>query len=128
MASSGRVTGNYFSGVGTGAIFNGGYAASPSNVVVTGNRSVENNIGGVLLNGASIDIPELGDQLNATVRDNDLSGNTSSAQSFGLRVFILRRDLGAPGDSQSSASVKALVRDNRLQGNRIGLLVDAGFP
>jgi hypothetical protein len=128
VASSGRVSGNHFSGANTGAIFLGGYAASPSNVVVTGNRSVQNTIGGVLLAGASFGIPELGDQLNATVRDNDLSGNTSSAQAFGLRVFILRRDLGAPGDSQSSASVKALVQDNRLQGNRIGLLVDAGFP
>jgi hypothetical protein len=130
-ASSGRVTGNHFSGVNTGAIFTGGYPASPSNVVATGNRAVRNNIGGILLNGASIDIPELGDVVNATVRDNDLSENFSPNQpnqGFGLRVFILRRDLGAPGDSQSSASVHALVQDNRLYGNQIGVVIDAGFP
>lgn len=128
VASSGRVTGNYFSGVGTGAIFNGGYAASPSTVVVNGNRSVQNTLGGVLLGGASINIPELGDQLNATVRNNDLSGNTDPTQGFGLRVFILRRDLGAPGDTQSAASIEAVVKGNRLDGNRIGVMIDAGFP
>ena len=127
VASSGSVTGNHFSGVGTGAAFTGGYPASPSNVVASGNRSVGNTIGGILLNGASINIPELGDQLNATVRDNDLSGNTQS-QGFGLRVFILRRDLGAPGDTQSSASVTALVKDNRFHGNLNGIAIDAGFP
>jgi len=40
------------------------------------------------LNGASINIPELGDELNAIVRDNDLSENIGN-QGFGLRVFIL---------------------------------------
>ena len=57
VASSGRVAGNYFSGVDTGAILAGGYPASPSKVTFTGNRSVHNNLGGVLLNGASIRIP-----------------------------------------------------------------------
>ncbi len=128
VASSGSATGNHFSGVGTGAVFTGGYPASPSNVVASGNRSVGNTLGGMLLNGASINIPELGDQLNATVRDNDLSGNTAPGQGFGLRVFILRRDLGAPGDTQSSASVSAVVKDNRIHGNRNGIVIDAGFP
>lgn len=127
VASSGELTANHFSGIGTGAILNGGYPASPANVVATGNRAVNNNLGGILLNGASINIPELGDQLHAIVRGNDLSGNTGS-QGFGLRVFVLRRDIGAPGDSQSSAHVDARVQDNRLVGNRIGLTVDAGFP
>lgn len=128
IASSGRVSGNHFSGVGTGAIFNGGYAGSPSKVVFQGNRAVRNTIGGVLLNGASINIPELGDELNAIVRDNDLSENIIGNQGFGLRAIILRRDLGAPGDSQSSASVIALVQSNRIVGNRVGVYVDAGFP
>lgn len=129
VASSGRVTGNHFSGVGTGAIFAGGYPESPSSVVFTGNRAVGNTTGGVLLNGVSINLPELGDQLDAVVRGNDLSDNTGSPnQSFGLRVFIIRRDLGAPGDTQSSAKVNALVQDNRIAGNRIGIMVDAGFP
>src|SRR6188768_1968383 len=58
IASSGRVTGNHFSGVGTGAIFAGGYPESPSSVVFTGNRAVGNTTGGLLLNGVSINLPE----------------------------------------------------------------------
>jgi hypothetical protein len=127
VASSGQLTGNYFSGVGTGAILAGGYPESPSDVVATGNRSVNNSLGGMLLNGASINIPELGDMLRAVVRDNDLSNNLGS-QGFGLRLFVLRRDPGAPGDSQSSARIDALVTDNRIIGNRIGVMIDAGFP
>jgi hypothetical protein len=129
IASSGRVAGNYFSGVGTGAILAGGYSASPSTVTFTGNRAVHNNLGGVLLNGASIGIPELGDELDAVIRNNDLSNNTLTPNfSFGVRLFILRRDLGAPGDSQSAANIHALLQGNRLAGNEIGLSVDAGFP
>jgi hypothetical protein len=75
VASSGRVTGNHFSGLEVGAILAGGYEASPSNVVFTGNRSVRNGNGGLILNGASIGIPELGDELDAVVRGNDLSDN-----------------------------------------------------
>ena len=129
VASSGRVAGNHFSGVDTGAILAGGYPASPSKVTFTGNRSVHNNLGGVLLNGASIGIPEHGDQLEAVVRGNDLSHNSASPDnSFGARLFILRRDPGAPGDSQSTGNIRALFQGNRIVGNRIGLVVDAGFP
>jgi Protein of unknown function (DUF1565) len=126
VASSGRVTGNHFRGVGqAGAVLNGGYAGSPSNVVVTGNRSVQNNLGGVLLAASSVGIPEVGDRLDAVVRDNDLSGNTNPTQGFGLRVFVLSPELGV---SQSAASIHALVQDNRIDGNRIGVQLDAGFP
>jgi hypothetical protein len=127
VASSGHIKGNHFSGVGTGAILNGGYPESPSNVVFKGNRAVRNTIGGALLNGASIYIDELGDELDAVVQDNDLSENVGN-QGFGLRVFVLRRDLGAPGDSQYAASVHALVQGNRMDLNRIGVMIDAGFP
>lgn len=128
IASSGRVVGNYFSGVTTGVTVNGGYPASPSSVIVQGNRAVQNTIGGLLLVGASFDIPEHGDQLEAEVRDNDLSNNTLSANGFGARLFILRRDPGAPGDTQSTAKIDALLQDNRIVGNRIGVTIDAGFP
>jgi hypothetical protein len=132
VASSGRVSGNHFSGVGTGAIFAGGYPASPSNVVFQDNRAVRNTIGGVLLNGASIGIPELGDLVTVVLRDNDLSENVGmqgpGVQGFGLRAFILRRDLGAPGETQSSGNVVATIADNRIVGNRVGIYIDAGFP
>ena len=128
IASSGRIVGNYFSGVATGVILNAGYDSSPSNVTMAWNRAVQNTIGGVLLNGASIEIPELGDQLEAVVRDNDLSDNTLSANGFGARLFVLRRDPGAPGDTQSTGNVRALLQDNRIVGNRIGITIDAGFP
>jgi hypothetical protein len=128
IASSGRVAGNYFSGVDTGAILAAGYPASPSEVTFTGNRSVENNLGGLLLNGSSIGLPELGDELEATVRDNDLSGNILAPAGFGVRLFILRRDLGAPGDSQSTGNVRAFLQGNRIVGNDIGVTIDAGFP
>ena len=129
VASSGQVIANHFSGVGTGAILSGGYPESPSSVVFTGNRSVGNRLAGLILNGASINIPELGDELHAVIRSNDLSDNTLLPSfTSGLRLFILRRDLGAPGDSQFSASIQALVQGNRLIGNRIGISIDAGFP
>ena len=127
VASSGRVSGNHFSGIGTGAILTGGYPESPSNVVFQSNRAVRNTTGGVLLNGASFNIPELGDEVTAIVRNNDLSDNVG-VQGFGFRAFILRRDLGALGDSQSSASVFAVIRSNRIVGNRVGVFIDAGFP
>jgi hypothetical protein len=129
IASSGVVTGNFFTGISTGAIFSGGYAASPSNVVFQGNRAVKNILGGVLLNGASLGIPELGDRLVANVQNNDLSGNIGSPGfSFGIRIFILRRDLGLPGDTQSEGNVHASVTGNRIVGNEMGFSIDAGFP
>jgi len=127
VASSGRVSANYFGGVGTGAMLAGGYEDSPSDVMFDGNRAVNNVMGGLLLNGASIGIPELGDELTANVRDNDLSNNAGN-QGFGLRAFILRRDLNAPGNSQSEARLSAFVSENRIVGNRIGVVLDAGFP
>jgi hypothetical protein len=126
-ASSGKLTANHFRGIGTGAIFTGGYPESPSSIVASGNRMVNNNLGGILLDGASIFIPELGDQLDAVIRDNDMSNNAGT-QGFGLRIFILRRDPGLPGDTQSSGHVRALVQGNRIVGNRIGVTLDAGFP
>src|SRR5262249_48360473 len=61
------------------------------------------------------------------IQDNDLRENFG-IQGFGFRAFILRRDLGAPGDSQSSSSVFAVIRGNRIAGNRVGVVIDAGFP
>lgn len=128
-ASSGTVTGNHFSGLANGATFAGGYPASPSTVAFRGNRSVRNILGGVVLNGSDTFLPEVGDHLDATLRDNDISDNSPTIiTGFGLRVFVIRKDLGRPGDTQSSGNVHAVIQDNRISGNPIGMTIDAGFP
>src|SRR4029434_6305205 len=103
------------------------YMESPSQIVFEGNRAVNNANGGLLLNGASINIPEFGDEVNAVVSDNDLSTNTGN-QGYGFRAYILRRDLNAPGNAQSEANVTAVLQNNRIVGNRVGVYIDAGFP
>jgi hypothetical protein len=123
-ASSGSIVGNYIAGEGCGTCITAGYPGSPAYLQFTGNRSVRNRNGGLLLNGSSFGIPEHGDQLNVLVLGNDLSENTDST-SFGLRIFVIRKDLP---DTQSSGNVNALILSNRLFGNRIGVSVDAGFP
>lgn len=128
-ASSGTVTANHFSGLANGATFAGGYPTSPSTVVFRGNRSVRNILGGVVLNGSDTFLPEVGDQLDATLRDNDISDNSPTITTgFGVRVFVIRKDLGQPGDSQSSGNVHAVIQDNRISGDPIGMTIDAGFP
>jgi hypothetical protein len=55
VASSGRATGNYFSGVGTGAALTGGYPASPS--IYSGDINVSfagNTVAGSLLTSALV--------------------------------------------------------------------------
>jgi hypothetical protein len=121
-ASSGRVESNHFSGVVSGAILEGGYAASPSVVSFRGNRSVQNFTGGVLLTATSFGI-ENGDELEADVRDNDLSDNAGAAFSFGFRMFLF-----GPDTPLSVAHVHARLQGNRLIGNSIGMVIDAGFP
>ncbi len=128
-ASSGVIVGNYFSVGGTGTIITAGYPASPADVEFVGNRSVHNGIGGVLLNGASYAVPEIADQLHAVVRANDLSENTSPLpNAFGIRIFVILRTVGGPGDGQSSGNVQATIQGNRIVNNRLGAVIDAGFP
>jgi hypothetical protein len=118
------MVGNYIAGVACGTCIRAGYADSPAYLEFTGNRSVHNRDAGLLLNGATFGIPERGDQLDVVVQGNDLSENTSML-GVGLRVYVIRRDLP---DRQSSGSVHALIRGNRLFGNQIGISLDAGFP
>ena len=123
-ASSGSIIGNYIAGVGCGTCITAGNSGSPASVEFTGNRSVHNLNGGVLLNGSSLGVPDQGDQLDAVVQGNDLSQNTDG-NSFGVRIYVIRRDLP---DTQSSGNVHALIRGNRIFGNHIGISIDAGFP
>ncbi len=124
VASSGSIAGNYIAGVGCGSCITAGYPGSPASILFTGNRSVQNKNGGVLLNGSTFGIPEQGDQLNVVVQGNDLSNNTDAA-SFGLRIFVIRRD---PPDTQSRGNVNAVILGNHLSGNQVGISIDAGFP
>ena len=130
VASSGRITENFISGVGCGMCIDAGTRSAPSNVEIVGNRAVRNRFGGILLDGTGWLIPETdADQLTADVRHNDLSENTFTPQfSFGIRIFVVRRDVGLPGDTQYTGNVTAKVSRNRMVGNEIGMTVDAGFP
>ncbi len=128
VASSGKIVGNYISDDVTGAAVAAGYPASPSTVDFVGNRLVR-NIAGLVLIGSTSRVPETGDQLDALVRDNDLSENNRVAGfSFGLRIFTINRPLGAAGDTQSTGNVRATIQDNRIADNEIGVTIDAGFP
>jgi hypothetical protein len=124
VASSGSIVGNYIAGEGCGTCITAGYPSSPAYLQFTGNRSVHNQNGGLLLNGSSFGIPDHGDQLDVLVLGNDLSENTG-ANSFGMRVFVVRKDLP---DTQSRGNVNALILSNHLFGNQIGISIDAGFP
>jgi len=125
VASSGTIVGNYFSVTVTGAGILAGYPASPSSVEFVGNRAV-GNIGGLVLIGSTVRVPETGDELDVLVRHNDLSENNRVLGfSFGLRIFTINRPLG---DSQSTGNVRATIQDNRIADNQIGVTIDAGFP
>jgi hypothetical protein len=129
IASSGRVSSNYITGVSCGACIGAGNSGSPATVDIVGNRIVSNRLGGLLLNGSGTAIPELAYQLNVTVTRNDLSHNKATPRfSFGLRLFVIRQDLGGPFDLQSTGHVSAVVRENRIDDNEVGILLDAGFP
>ncbi len=129
IASSGRIIGNYITGVGCGACIGAGNERSPGDVEFVGNRSVNNRFNGVLLNGSGTILSELADHLNVTVRGNDLSYNTAIPRfSSGIRVFVIRQDLGGPFNTQQTGNVTAVIKDNRIVGNEIGVIIDAGFP
>jgi hypothetical protein len=135
--ASGAIRDNYITRVGCGSCIGGGPVDRPSQVLFEGNRSVGNQFGGVLLVG------QLGRQdigvgvanggvLEATVRGNDLSDNTSlPGFSFGVRIFLSRDEQWRADDppTQSVAGhVVATVENNRVTGNAWAVWIDAGFP
>jgi hypothetical protein len=127
-ASSGQVRGNYIEDVGCAICMGGGNSASPSVVDIRGNRAINNHTGGILLNGSGTDVDEFADQLDATVDNNDLRNNGGGNAGFGLRIFIIRRDPGTTADPQSTGFVRAVVSNNQIVHNQIGMILDAGFP
>ena len=91
--SSGQILGNYVTRAGCGMCIEAGDVSSPASVVVSGNRSVSNHEGGVLLSGSS---GSPSGSLSAVVCGNDLSDNNSQPNSdnanffsFGLRLFVI---------------------------------------
>ena len=129
FASSGTIKATYTTRLLGAAFIGAGYPASPAEVTFKGNRAVGNRIG-IFLLGTSDGITEPGDHLSAVVRDNDLSNNNNQRASAGIRILVKGREtLGAGYGSTglSEGNVQATIQNNRLVGNRIGIVIDAGF-
>jgi hypothetical protein len=128
-ASSGTIRANYISGSSCGACIDSGNSAHPARVTVLGNRIVENRASGLLLNGGGSK-PADGTFtfLSASVRGNDISRQRGNAKtSTGVRIMIVKRD---PPDAfaQADGNVEVDLRDNRIEDNETGVMLDAGFP
>ena len=129
FASSGIIRNNYFTRLLVAASIGAGYPGSQGEVTFRGNRSVQNRIG-LFLVGTSDGIAEPGDQLYALVQDNDISENNNSRASAGIRIMIKgREDIGPGyfGTGLSTANVQATIRNNRMVGNKVGIVIDGGF-
>jgi len=125
--SSGHVIGNYVTRTGCGICVGAGSGDTPANVRISGNRSVGNQDGGVLLNGSTDPTSPGGDTLAAVVSGNDLSENTSSnpLQGFGLRILAIT--IPTTDNRPTSGSVTATIFNNRIAHNNYGVVMDAGF-
>jgi len=126
FASSGTIRDNYMSRLQGGAFISAGYAASPADVTFRDNRAVKNLLG-IFLVGTSDGIPEQGNQLSVTIRDNDLSDNNAAqANSAGIRLLVKGRET-SPGSGPSAGNIRAIIRNNRIVANKTGIVIDAGF-
>ena len=124
--SSGTIAHNYITGTGCGVCVGGGNASSPASVRIVGNRSVRNANGGVLLDAGVTGTDDSHATLSAVIQGNDLSDNTGAPlNSFGIRVFT--SPLG-PFLLANDNHVTALIVGNRIRSNKIGVVIDAGFP
>lgn len=129
FASSGMIRNNYFTRLLVAASIGAGYPGSPGEVTFRGNRSVQNRIGLFLL-GTSDGIAEPGDQLYVLVHDNDISENNNQRASAGIRFFIKGREDIGPGyfsTGLSTGNIQATIRNNRIVGNKVGIVIDGGF-
>jgi hypothetical protein len=137
-AASGLIEANYMSNDVSGAALTGGNADFPSNVVVNGNRFVENGLGdadraGLFINGtgdntlstADLRVPfsgtEVFDTIVATVTGNDFSNNLVGIQ-------LIETGIVGASPTPLHAHVTAIVSDNTLDKNDIGVVMDAGLP
>lgn len=126
-ASSGTIRRNYAGPLQGSAFIGAGYAQSPAHVVFQKNRTV-GNVVGVYLVGTSDGITEPGGQLYADVRDNDIRDSVPTGNGTGIRIIVKGTEtLVGGGTGLSHGSVQALIRNNRITGNRVGISIDAGF-
>ncbi len=136
---------------GVGA--SGGSQAQPAQVAIRGNRATENLEFGLILGAVAntlqvqigeneVTVPPLQttfnrddphdeenipDRLEATVTENDFSGN----RSIGLRCWFLSPNIYNTSDATQpiTGTIVATVRNNLLRANGdYGIVVDAGFP
>jgi hypothetical protein len=117
-----------------GLAVSAGSAAHPATVSISQNRFVNNGLHGLVLSGSgfllNVDygktkvIPvadgEIGDLLNATVSNNDLSDNGA----FGVRQMAYSP---RPSGDQHNGLIRASFSHNRIAGNRFGVVFESGF-
>jgi hypothetical protein len=135
-ASTAAIRGNFINDCRAGGILTAGPAASPASYLFQDNRSVRNHDVGVTpwatghvfaWDPALTPVPAdaLYDANHADVIHNDLSDNTSTAGSTGIRCGMFLPGLPA---GQSTGHLTVNIESNRIAGNSIGFYVDAGFP
>ena len=136
-ASSGTIEENLIDGNGCGACLSAGNKATPARYSFLRNRSVKNELAGVLVSGSSYDgvqspalvPPSPGtvfDDVTADVSDNDVSDNNRYPTfSTGIRLFAILPGIPA---AQSTGKLKATVTNNTITNNSFGVSIDAGFP
>jgi hypothetical protein len=152
--ASGIIQGNLLvnNNGGSGVAAGGGSQAQPAQVTIRGNRATENLEGlilGAVANTLQVQIGEnevtvsplqttfnrddphdeenIPDRLEATVSENDFSGNRSA----GLRCFFLSPNIYNTSDATQpiTGTIVTTVRNNLLRANGdYGIDVDAGFP
>ena len=124
--SSGEIRGNYATMVSCGICVGAGNASSPANVIVRGNRSVNNQNAGVILHGGNSFPGEVFDKLSAVVEGNDFSdSNTNPMLAVGVRVLVSKHE---PPSTATFGSVTATISNNRISNNSFGFTIAAGFP
>lgn len=130
FASSGMIRSTYTTRLLGAAFMAAGYPESPAKMVFRQNRAVGNRVG-IFLQGTSDGIFEPGDQLEAEVRNNDLSGNFQQRASAGIRILtkgpetVLGPGYGFTG--LATGNIRAVIQRNRLVGNKFGIVIDGGF-
>jgi hypothetical protein len=136
-ASSYLAKGNFMTGVFAANNAGAGNSASPAHARLIMNRLSGNGAGAIFAGTALLEVFDptllpipsdtIWDHNSAELIGNDLSDNTvQRGFSSGIRFFTVG---AAPGPGKSATgNITAKVVGNRVNGNSIGIVVDAGFP